>query len=91
MSLYQMYAFLPMPEWQMNFKALFPDAVEVQGYKLAVFLNTEKEVLMRQASQVVELETSAIITALATQNHACMICDYAAAVQVCQHFESSEQ
>ncbi len=91
MSLYQMYAFLSLPEWQMRFISRFPDAVEVQGYKLAVFLNTEKEVLMLQASQVVELEASAIITALATQNHACMICDYAAAMQVCQHFESSEQ
>ncbi len=91
MSLYQMYAFLSLSEWQMYFKARFPDAVEVQGYKLAVFLNTEKEVLMRQASQVVELEASAIITALATQNHACMICDYAAAMKVCQHFESSDQ
>ncbi len=91
MSLYQMYAFLSLPEWKMRFKSRFPDAVEVQGYKLAVFLNTEKEVLMRQASQVVELEVSAIITALATQNHTCMICDYAAAMQVCQHFESSEQ
>ncbi len=91
MSLYQMYAFLSMSEWQMRFKSRFPDAVEVQSYKLAVFLNTEKEALMRQASQVVELEASAIITALATQNHACMICDYAAAMQVCQHFESSEQ
>lgn len=91
MSLYQMYAFLSLPEWQMRFKFRFPDAVEVQGYKLAVFLNTEKEVLMLQASQVVELEASAIITALATQNLACMICDYAAAMQVCQHFESSEQ
>ncbi|EGR0413098.1 hypothetical protein QPB19_002918 [Vibrio cholerae] len=86
-----MYVFLSLPEWQMRFKSRFPDAVEVQGYKLAVFLNTEKEVLMRQASQVVELEVSAIITALATQNHTCMICDYAAAMQVCQHFESSEQ
>ncbi|EPG0800223.1 hypothetical protein ACSVJV_003369 [Vibrio cholerae] len=86
-----MYVFLSLPEWQMRFKSRFPDAVEVQGYKLAVFLNTEKEVLMRQASQVVELEASAIITALATQNHTCMICDYAAAMQVCQHFESSEQ
>ncbi|EGR4427963.1 hypothetical protein CGT77_05670 [Vibrio cholerae] len=86
-----MYAFLSLPEWKMRFKSRFPDAVEVQGYKLAVFLNTEKEVLMRQASQVVELEVSAIITALATQNHTCMICDYAAAMQVCQHFESSEQ
>ncbi|EKF9936209.1 hypothetical protein O1D55_002369 [Vibrio cholerae] len=86
-----MYAFLSLPEWQMRFKFRFPDAVEVQGYKLAVFLNTEKEVLMLQASQVVELEASAIITALATQNLACMICDYAAAMQVCQHFESSEQ
>lgn len=91
MSFYQMYAFLSMSEWQMRFKSRFPDAVEVRGYKLAVFLNTEKEVLMRQASQAVELETNAIITALATQNHACMICDYAAAMQVCQHFESSEQ
>ncbi len=91
MSLYQMYAFLSMPEWQMRFKSRFPDAVEVQGYKLAVFLNTEKEVLMRQASQAVELEASAIITALATQSHASMICDYAAAMQVCQYFESSEQ
>ncbi len=91
MSLYQMYVFLSLPEWQMRFKSRFPDAVEVQDYKLAVFLNTEKEVLMRQASQVVELEASAIITALATQNHACMICDYAAAMQVCQHFEPSEQ
>lgn len=91
MSIYQMYAFLSLYEWQMYFKARFPDAVEVQGYKLAVFLNTEKEVLMRQASQVVELEASAIITALATQNNACMICDYAAAIQVCQHFESSDQ
>ncbi len=91
MSLYQMYAFLSLPEWQMRFISRFPDAVEVQGYKLAVFLNTEKEVLMLQASQVVELEASAIITALATQNHSCMICDYAAAMQVCQHFESSEQ
>ncbi len=87
MSLYQMYAFLSLPEWQMRFKPRFPDAVD----KLAVFLNTEKEALIRQASQVVELEASAIITALATQNHACMICDYAAAMQVCQHFESSEQ
>ncbi|TQP41392.1 hypothetical protein [Vibrio cholerae] len=86
-----MYAFLSLPEWQMRFISRFPDAVEVQGYKLAVFLNTEKEVLMLQASQVVELEASAIITALATQNHSCMICDYAAAMQVCQHFESSEQ
>ncbi|HDI3160425.1 TPA: hypothetical protein PMB31_003231 [Vibrio cholerae] len=85
-----MYAFLSMPEWQMRFKSRFPDAVEVQGYKLAVFLNTEKEVLIRQASQVVELEASAIITALVTQSHACMICDYAAAMQVCQHFESSD-
>ncbi|MGG6333079.1 hypothetical protein ACQ5T4_04565 [Vibrio cholerae] len=90
MSLYQMYAFLSLPEWQMRFISRFPDAVKVQGYKLAVFLNTEKEALMRQASQVVELEASAIITALATQNHACMICDYAAAMQVCQHFESSD-
>ncbi|EMB49760.1 hypothetical protein D908_11854 [Vibrio mimicus CAIM 602] len=90
MSLYQMYAFLSLPEWQMRFKSRFPDAVEVQGYKLAVFLNTEKEVLMRQASQAVELEASAIITALVTQSHACMICDYAAAMQVCQHFESSD-
>ncbi|MCS0351532.1 hypothetical protein ND920_07820 [Vibrio ordalii] len=91
MSLYQMYAFLSMPEWQMRFKARFPDAVEVQGYKLAVFLNTEKEALMREASQVVELEATSIITALATQHHACMICHYAAAMQVCRHFESSEQ
>ncbi len=42
MSLYQMYAFLSLPEWQMRFISRFPDAVKVQGYKLAVFLNTEK-------------------------------------------------
>ncbi|OXX29113.1 MULTISPECIES: hypothetical protein [Vibrio] len=93
--LYQIYAYLTDASWQQFAQPLFPDAIDVAGYRLCVFTNRDTPFLKTFASEhgfiAQRLSVEQTIKAMEGEEAGPFVCDLESAKAIKQHFEPDIQ